>query len=126
MCLCVSHISCILSIQVPDPACHLLPAPSAFRDICCRFVCYQERELEPYRQERKQRTGFTKNIKTLHADVQFRSEEELDDAIRSLDYRMTHESISKAEEATLFKQVEKMRVRSCALLPAHRASYGGW
>lgn len=74
-------------------------------------MCSQDREIEPYRKERQQRKQATTQIKSLHADVQFRSEEELEAAIRAADYRMTHESISKAEENALFKQIQKLQVR---------------
>ena len=77
---------------------------------------FQVNELKPYRQERNQERNQRKQLdsedKAIFAGVQYKSEAELDQAIRVLEDRQAHEGGRPLrEELSLVKEITRLNVR---------------
>lgn len=77
-------------------------------------------ELKPYREERTQQRNQRKQLdsedKAIFAGVQYKSEAELDQAIRRLEDRQAHDGGRPLrEELNLVKEISRLNVRCSAI-----------
>lgn len=84
------------------------------------FPCFQVNELKPYRQERNQERNQRKQLdsedRAIFAGVQYKSEAELDQAIKVVEDRLAHAGgLPLREEMSLVKEVTRLNVRCPAL-----------
>lgn len=75
----------------------------------------QMEELKPYNEASKAQRAEKTNFDSRWADLDFKNEQQLDEAIASTDYRMNHETNSVASEKKLIAELKKLNVRPCSL-----------
>lgn len=81
----------------------------------------QMEELKPYNEASKAQRAEKTNFDSRWSDLDFRNEQQLDEAIASIDYRMSHETNSVADEKKLIAELKKLNVQSFTLLLADLA-----
>ena len=67
-------------------------------------------ELKPYTEASKAQRAEKDRFDSRWSDLTFRNEQQLDEAIASINYRQAHETISPAEERKLIAELKKLEV----------------
>ena len=68
-------------------------------------------ELKPYNEASKAQRAERTNFDSRWSDLDFKNEQQLDEAIASIDYRLSHETNSVADEKKLIAELKKLGVR---------------
>ncbi|KAK9814284.1 hypothetical protein WJX72_003390 [[Myrmecia] bisecta] len=76
---------------------------------CKAQIDLKDRDLKPLRDARDARNIASKEFRSNFGDLDVRSEEELDDKLKSIEHRMSHESMPLAEEKKLMAQMKKLQ-----------------
>ena len=68
-------------------------------------------ELKPYNEASKAQRAEKTSFDSRWSDLDFKNEQQLDEAIASIDYRLSHETNSVADERKLIAELKKLGVR---------------
>ena len=68
-------------------------------------------ELKPYNEASKAQRAERNNFDSRWSDLDFKNEQQLDETIASIDYRLSHETNSVADEKKLIAELKKLGVR---------------
>ena len=68
-------------------------------------------ELKPYNEASKAQRAERNNFDSRWADLDFKNEQQLDETIASIDFRLSHETNSVADEKKLIAELKKLGVR---------------
>ena len=74
------------------------------------WLTLQMEELKPYTEASKAQRAEKDRFDSRWSDLSFRNEQQLDEAIASINYRQAHETISPAEERKLIAELKKLEV----------------
>ena len=74
------------------------------------WLTLQMEELKPYTEASKAQRAEKDRFDSRWSDLTFRNEQQLDEAIASINYRQAHETISPAEERKLIAELKKLEV----------------
>ena len=90
------------------------------------WLTLQMEELKPYTEASKAQRAEKDRFDSRWSDLTFRNEQQLDEAIASINYRQAHETISPAEERKLIAELKKLEVPrllvQISICPCQRAS----
>ena len=67
-------------------------------------------ELKPYNEASKAQRAEKTNFDSRWSDLDFKNEQQLDETIASIDYRLSHETNSVADERKLIAELKKLGV----------------
>lgn len=67
-------------------------------------------ELKPYNEASKAQRAEKTNFDSRWSDLDFKNEQQLDEVIASIDYRLSHETNSVADEKKLIAELKKLGV----------------
>lgn len=70
----------------------------------------QMEELKPYNEASKAQRAEKTNFDSRWSDLDFKNEQQLDEVIASIDYRLSHETNSVADEKKLIAELKKLGV----------------
>jgi uncharacterized coiled-coil DUF342 family protein len=83
----------------------------ACRDPNSHLLCTtQATQLEPHRAAVKARREERESIRQASSDLEYRSEKDLDEAIRALEFALNHETNSVADEKKMIARIKKLMV----------------
>ena len=71
----------------------------------------QMEDLKPYNEASKAQRAEKTNFDSRWLDLDFKNEQQLDEAIASTEYRLHHETNSVASEKKLIAELKKLNVR---------------
>ena len=81
----------------------------------------QMEELKPYNEASKAQRAERTNFDSRWSDLDFKNEQQLDEVIASIDYRLSHETNSVADEKKLIAELKKLGVGPSPLTKAYTA-----